>query len=278
MTTSNVVDKKRITKKDFVTVYWRSMCHEATFSYERMQSVGFIWTLAPILKRFYGDDEEELKKACIRHTTFFNVTVQIVTFIYGVALALEEKNVNDPEEDLNNLITTAKTALMGPMSAIGDTFYWGTFKIIATGVGCSLCIQGNPLGVLAFILLYNIPNWGIRWYILKLGYRLGENFVESLSTGGVIERLTQAAYIIGLMVCGAMTSSYVSVKTPLVFSVGGSEVIIQEIFDSIYIGILPLCTVLLFAWLMRKKNVKPMPLMISALVICMILGLLGIIG
>lgn len=269
--------EKKLTNKDFVDVYFRAFFHEASFTWERMQALGIAWTLTPIIKKFYGDDPEEFKKACIRHTQFFNVTVQICNFIIGIVMALEEKNVND-EEDLDTLISTAKTALMGPMSAIGDTFYWGTFKIIATSVGCSMCLEGNTLGVLTFILLYNIPHWVLRWVLLKLGYRIGGNFVTVLSEGGIIDRLTKAAYIIGLSVSGAMTANYVGINTPLQFNVGGSDVVVQEILDSILLGMLPLGAVFLFAYLMRVKNIKPMTLMIGALFIGLILGSLGIIG
>lgn len=269
--------EKKLTNKDFIRVYWRAFFHESSFTWERMQALGIAWTLTPIIKKFYGDNPEEFKKACIRHTQFFNVTVQICNFIVGIVLALEEQNVNS-DEDLDTLISTAKTALMGPMSAIGDTFYWGTFKIIATSVGCAMCLEGNPLGVVAFILLYNIPHWVLRWVLLKLGYRIGGDFVSVLSTGGVIDRLTKAAYIIGLSVSGAMTANYIKISTPLKFMVGDSEVVVQEIFDSILLGALPLASVFLFAYFMRVKNVKPMTLMIIALIVGYILGFLGILG
>lgn len=269
--------EKKITKKDFITVYWRAMFHEASFTWERMQALGMAYTLTPILKKFYGDDPEEFKKACLRHTQFFNVTVQICNFIVGIVMALEEQNANG-EEDLDTLICTAKTALMGPMSAIGDTFFWGTFKIIATSVGCAMCMDGNPFGVFAFILLYNVPHWSLRWILLKLGYSIGGNFVEFLSSGGVIDRLTKAAYIIGLSVSGAMTANYIAVSTPLKFMIAGSEVVLQEILDSILLGALPLTAVFLFAYLMRVKNIKPMTLMLVALVIGYVLGFLGILG
>ena len=39
---------------------------------------------------------------------------------------------------------------MGPMSGIGDSFFLGTLKVIATGVAISLSKQGNIFGPIAF--------------------------------------------------------------------------------------------------------------------------------
>ncbi len=40
-------------------------------------------------------------------------------------------------------IDSIKTSLMGPLAGIGDSFFWGTLRLIATGVGTSFALQGN---------------------------------------------------------------------------------------------------------------------------------------
>ena len=44
---------------------------------------------------------------------------------------------------------------MGPLSGIGDSFFWGILRVIA-GIGISLASTGSPLGAIVFLLLYNV--------------------------------------------------------------------------------------------------------------------------
>ena len=45
---------------------------------------------------------------------------------------------------------------MGPLSGIGDSFFWGILRVIAAGIGISLASTGSPLGAIVFLLLYNV--------------------------------------------------------------------------------------------------------------------------
>ena len=42
-----------VTKNDMRSVFWRSFPLQASFNYERMQNVGFCYSLLPVLKRLY---------------------------------------------------------------------------------------------------------------------------------------------------------------------------------------------------------------------------------
>ena len=82
---------------------------------------------------------------------------------------------------------------MGPLSGIGDTFFWGTFRIIGSGIGISLAMQRNLLGPLLFLLIYNIPNFLVRYYGVLFGYKLGADSIDTLVSGGLMNRATRAA-------------------------------------------------------------------------------------
>ena len=120
---------------------------------------------------------------------------------------------------------------MGPLAPIGDTFFWGCFRIVAASVGGYPGLKGNLLGPVLFVLMFNIPHLLVRWYGLTLGYKLGENFISFMQEGGLLQKLTEAAYIVGLTVIGAMTASYVGVTCGVEFSIGESVINIQEILD-----------------------------------------------
>ena len=117
---------------------------------------------------------------------------------------------------------------MGPLAGIGDSFFWGTLRIIAAGIGASLAAQGSILGAVLFFLMYNIPQLFVRYQGLKLGYKSGVSFLENMSQGGVIALLTEVAKILGLVVVGSMCASMVALSTPLVISMDGADVVIQE--------------------------------------------------
>ena len=40
-------------------------------------------------------------------------------------------------------INAMKVGLMGPLSGIGDLFYWGTFCVVAAGIGIGIASTGN---------------------------------------------------------------------------------------------------------------------------------------
>lgn len=115
-----------------------------------------------------------------RHMEFFNTTPYVVTFPLAISAAMEEKRAENPDNFDTASIVNVKTALMGPMAAIGDTLFHGTLRIVATGIGTTLALQGNPLGALLFLLIFNIPAWAIRYIMTFKGYEIGTGFLEKV--------------------------------------------------------------------------------------------------
>ena len=219
-----------------------------------MQNVGFAYQMVPALKKLYPD-KEEASKALKRHLAIFNTTPCVVPFITGASIAMEEKFKKareNGEECDEESINAVKTALMGPLAGIGDSFFWGTLRIIAAGIGASLAAQGSILGAVLFFLMYNIPQLFVRYQGLKLGYKSGVSFLENMSQGGVIALLTEVAKILGLVVVGSMCASMVALSTPLVISMDGADVVIQDIFNSILPNILPLGLTFVIYKLLQK--------------------------
>ena len=75
---------------------------------------------------------------------------------------------------------------MGPLAGIGDSFFWGTIRIIAAGIGISLAQQGSPIAPLVFLLLFNIPHILVRYFGCKFGYAFGTNLLSNLNSNGII--------------------------------------------------------------------------------------------
>lgn len=248
------VQESVMTKEVFKKTFWRTFPLQACFCYERMQNVGFAYQMVPALKKLYPD-KEEASKALKRHLAIFNTTPCVVPFITGASIAMEEKFKKareNGEECDEESINAVKTALKGPLAGIGDSFFWGTLRIIAAGIGASLAAQGSILGAVLFFLMYNIPQLFVRYQGLKLGYKSGVSFLENMSQGGVIALLTEVAKILGLVVVGSMCASMVALSTPLVISMDGADVVIQDIFNSILPNILPLGLTFVIYKLLQK--------------------------
>lgn len=257
-----------ITKRDLRSVFWRSFLMEFSWNYERQMNLAYAFTMIPILKKLYTR-KEDLAEALKRHLAFFNTTPHIVTLILGISAAMEEKNATQKGFDANS-IDSVKASLMGPLAGIGDSFFWGTLRLIATGIGSSLALKGNPLGPILFLLVFNIPHILIRYLLTGLGYKLGTGFLQKVQQSGMMENLTYGASIIGLMVVGSMTASMIDIQIPITIGSGDAEISIQGIINDIMPCLLPLLAFAIVFWLLTKQ-VKPL---------CIIAGMaiVGILG
>lgn len=271
--TSNKKGDKNITQKDLNRIFWRSFQMEFSWNYERQMNLAYAYAISPILKKIYTNNHLELKKALKRHLEFFNMTPWIVTLMLGISVVLEEENQKDSKFDENS-INGIKTALMGPLSGIGDSFFWGTLRLIATGIGTALSLQGNILGPILFLLVFNIPHIVIRYLFIKLGYKLGVDFLNKLEKSGTVEKVTYGATILGLIVIGGMTARMVEISTPLTFKAGGSIIKIQSILDDIMPGLLKLGMFGIVYYLLNK-NIKPLTILLGMAIFGILGTLLG---
>lgn len=273
MTTSN---ERKLTKKDINKVFWRSFGLEWDWNYERQMNMGYCYSMLPIIEKLYPNKEDQIA-AMERHLEFFNTTPHLATLILGVSAAMEESNANEADFDTES-INNVKISLMGPLAGIGDSFIWGTLRIIATGVGLSLATQGNILGPILFLLVFNLPAQGLRWYLMHTGYKLGSTFLTKIQASGLMDKLTYGASVLGLIVVGAMTAGNVSIKFPFALGSGDEATTIGNILDSIMPGIAPLMFTLFVYWLLKRKNVKTTILLLMCVAIGLIGSFFGILG
>ena len=269
-------DERKLTKQDLNRVAIRSLGMEWDWNYERQMNMAFCYSMLPVIKKLYPDKDDQVA-AMQRHLEFFNTTPHLSTLILGITAAMEEQNASDPDfetESINNV----KVSLMGPLAGIGDSFIWGTLRIIATGVGVSLAAQGNILGPLLFLLLFNIPAQGLRFYLMHAGYKLGSGFLAKVQESGLMDILTYGASVLGLMVIGGMTAENVAITVPLVIGSGETATTLGDICNTTMPGLLPLAFTLLMYWLVSKKNVKTTTLLVALVVIGLVGSFFGILG
>lgn len=119
-------NKVRLTKGDRFKVFWRSQFLQASWNFERMQNVGWAYSMIPALKKLYTSKEDRAS-ALKRHLEFFNTHPYLAAPVLGVTLTLEEEKAGGEDID-NAAIQGVKIGMMGPLAGVGDPVFWGTLR------------------------------------------------------------------------------------------------------------------------------------------------------
>src|SRR5450830_1662518 len=265
--------KSPVTRSDLVNAMWRhNLTLQLSWNYERMQALGYAWSIAPILKKVFPQKDEYFA-ALKRHMVFYNTNPAIGSpTIFGADCALEEKRQPEVGDSL-------KVSLMGPFAGIGDTVMAILMKPIFAVFAASLALQGHASG--AWLMLF----LGFFWFFLMfpgfwLGYRQGLGLVRQVSSGA-ITRITDMASTAALFIMGGFIPSILGgVKTPLEITkkvmIEGKEVIqsvkIQDSFDKILPFMLPLAVTFCVYWLLKKKHWTNLQVLLLLVVAGIILG------
>ncbi len=300
--------KITLTKKDRLSVAWRSTFLQGSWNYERMQNGGWCFAIIPAIRKLYPTKEEQAA-ALKRHLEFYNTQPYVAAPIMGVTLALEEERANGAPVD-DTAIQGVKVGMMGPLAGVGDPVFWYTVRPILGALGASLAMSGNILGPILFFVLFNIVRWAFIWYTQEFGYRAGSKITEDLS-GGLLQKVTKGASILGMFVLGALIERWVSVNfKPVVSRVqlsdgayidwdslpAGGEGIrqaflqytsglalsaekvttLQNNLDSLLPGFVPLLLTLFCMWLL-KKNVSPIVIIIGLFIVGIVGHVIGLL-
>lgn len=272
-----VVQEKKLSKKALKSVYLRHYQLLGCFNYERQMSTGYAWTMMPAMRELYGNDPKKMQEGIKRHLEFFNCATTPSPFIIGITCAMEEQYASSEEGTFDpSSINSVKTALMGPLAGIGDSFFWGTFRVMGVGIGAPLAVQMNVLGPILYFLINFIPSTIVRLYGFKIGYEGGSSFLTKISEDGTLNKLTESAKIMGLVVVGAMIATMVNINIPAVLNINGAEVVVQQIFDDICPKLLPLLLTFGCYRLLQRK-VSGTAIMIGLLVLGVLLTWVGLL-
>ena len=118
------------------------------------------------------------------------------TFCQGLVASMEKQASQRKDYDVSS-ISAVKASLMGPMSGIGDTLFWGILRVIAAGVAMTFGMQGNVLAPFVFLLIYNIPAQWCHWEMTKLGFTVGSEYITEMYSSDLLTIFTKAARTLG---------------------------------------------------------------------------------
>ncbi|CEP66784.1 Phosphotransferase system,mannose/fructose/sorbose family IID component [Moorella glycerini] len=265
-----------ITKKDLraVTLRWLFF-NTSAWNWERMQHIAFAWSLLPVLKKLYPG-REELGAALKRHMVFFNTEMTIGSPIIGAIAAIERQKAAG-EEIADETINAIKSGLMGPFAAIGDSLWASAVNAILLSFAMSMALQGNILGPVIYAIAWIALTWYMMSTGINLGYRLGVNVLDSeFLTPQTIERVTRSLNILGLVVVGALSATFVSLSTPIQWTLQQKATTLQSILDGMMPKFLPLLWVGLVWYLHQFRNWSIMKLLSFTIVVGLVGSLLRI--
>ncbi|MCO6543747.1 MAG: PTS system mannose/fructose/sorbose family transporter subunit IID [Lactobacillus sp.] len=271
------LNKKEL-KHRYWSFFWRSYAIQASWNYEGQMNMGFLYGISPVIDSLYSNTNndpealEKKKEAYKRHLAFYNCTPQTSSFVLGLASSMEEQYAKNPKEFNPDSINAVKSSLMGPLSGVGDSFFQGTVRVLAFGLGLTFARQGSILGPILAILISAIPSVLITYYGGKYGYTAGNRFLKKLTDEGIMDRAMYLVTIVGLMVIGSMIASMIGITTPLHM---GKSFKLQKTLDSIFPQMIPLAFTFFMYWLLKKK-VSTGWIMTICIVSGLLLSVLGI--
>ena len=259
---TNLTPAKSLDKKTLNKMVWRSLNLQGSFNYERMQANGWLYSILPGLLAIHGEGTDDLKTSMKHNLDFFNTHPFLVTFVMGIVLSMEQQ-----KSDVDT-IRAVRVAAMGPLGGIGDAIFWFTLVPIAAGIGSNMAINGSIAGPIVFLLLFNIVQFAVRFFLMHWSYKLGTTAISALTE--YAKEFTSAASLLGVFVVGALTSNYggTALSGNLVLENGTS---VQSILDGVLPKMIPLALTLGLYFLMKKKKWTPV-MCIGAL---LVLGLVG---
>ncbi|MFV0288741.1 MAG: PTS system mannose/fructose/sorbose family transporter subunit IID [Mycoplasmatales bacterium] len=236
------------TKKNKVFFRWL-LTNSMAWNYEKYQGLGYAASMIPALKEIYKDDPEGLHQAVHNHMQFFNSNATTAPLIIGATLAMEEELPGKSTEAIAGL----KTGLMGALAGIGDTLFNVLPTTIFGAIASYMALEGSAVGVIIFIGYFLLKDC-ISYYFMNLGYREGTKLVTTLS--GKLKNITKAANAIGILVVGGLIPSVVSATVAYTYTNGDVTVALQDSFDKIMPGLIPLIIVALTYWMLGQKKLN----------------------
>lgn len=270
-------EEKKVTRDDIKSVLWRYvLTFQWSWNYERMQALGYAWSILPVLKKAYKT-KDELIAAVKRHMNFFNTQPMVGAAIMGATAAMEENKAD------GDAVDSLKVGLMGPFAGIGDTLYAVLTRPIVGVFAASMALAGSMGGfwlMIAFGLVWGIlVQYGLFW----VGYNEGTNVVTEVSGQGRIEKITEYATIAGITVIGGFIPSILGIGTSLTFQrtveIQGETtqkvVELQSVLDQILPSLIPILLVSFCYWLLRKLNWSPLRVLLALVVVGFVGSVIG---
>ncbi|HAK60912.1 MAG TPA: hypothetical protein DCO77_11100 [Nitrospiraceae bacterium] len=255
-------EPKKIRGIDLLKVFFRALLIQASWSFDLLQSMGFAYAMLPVLRKLYPDKAEFASRLNL-HTEYFNTQPYLASFILGAAVKMEEDRAFGRNDNVDS--AEMKSALMAPLGAVGDGFFWAALKPFAATIAVSLLIVGVWWAPLLYLLLYNVWHVGLRINLLFLGYRSGGDAVALIERHN-FSKLTRLFKASSLSVLGGMLGTLTAWRPEFRLTVplsGPLTILFGAAFTLVLIEAL-------------RRGGSPIKLMLGLAAVCLALAYAGV--
>jgi len=199
--------RKQIPLFLLITVFLRSFFIQAVWSFERLLGFGLTYAILPAICYLHRDKAKR-KLIIEEYLSCFNTHPYLAAPIIGVLISEEEKMLLLTHFDRGR-IQNLKVQIMGPLGALGDTFFWATLRPFAALLGISLIFlfwDKNKFvaligGLLSFFCVYNLFHVFIRFIGFFRGYHTGIQIVNTLKKIN-LQKTARIISALGLILIG----------------------------------------------------------------------------
>ena len=235
----------------------RSFLVQASWNFERLQNLGFLFMVAPGLRWLYPP--EQLAGAFHRHLEYFNTHPFMASPLAGATLALEEDHLRTSDAAALDA-REFKRMVMAPYAAMGDALFWGGLRPLAAMLALFLAAKGSLWAPVIFLFLFNLPHlWFRAWGFLG-GYVQGMKMVETIQRRHLPDlaiRIKETTIVLAGGLCAYLT-----------FQCLGKEMV------PIYWGLGGVPAVVALGWLARRGS---SPLLLVMSTVALLLAILKMI-
>jgi PTS system mannose-specific IID component len=244
-------------------VFWKSFLIQASWSFDHMQSLGFAYAIEPVLRKLYPD-QTEYESRLRAHMQYFNTQPYLASFILGAVARMEQDRSlgRNSSADISGL----KIALMAPLGALGDSFFWGALKPFSAVVAVSLLMANAWWAPIVFLILYNMVHIGLRAEMLFHGFMSAGNAAELIARYN-LTKIAKLFKAVSLTVLGGILGMLPIWRREFKIALPLPSVV------SAFAGLL--ATLLLIAILRRGGS--PVKLMLGLAALCLALAYGGVI-
>lgn len=177
----------------------RAFLIQGSWNYRVMQGTGMAFAILPLL-RHLGLRDRDLDEALARHADHFNAHPYLASLALG-ALARLEVDGTDAET-----VRRFRSAIRGPLGALGDRFIWATWLPVTAAVGLLLHWAGaaGVWAIVAFVVLFNAVHLAVRFTGFRIGFEAGTAIGSRLRRLGASSWSEGAAVVLLILVGGVV--------------------------------------------------------------------------
>lgn len=264
------IEQEKITKKDLRRANYRWLMSVCTFNYQTQQGASVAYSLSPILRKIYINDDDYVE-ALNNHFQYFNTQPWLASIVLGATVAMEEKEGLRAKQAIQDF----KVGVMGPLAGIGDSLLMVMIPTIMGSIAAYMAKEGNPIGVMLWMILIFII-FALRMRGFEFGYKQGIKIITEY--GEKLNNLTEAASVLGLTVVGALIPSVISVVVPIKFTFGEVVMEIQPLLDQIMPSLVPVILTFVAYRLLGYKGMSVTKIILLVILFAMVAAAFGFLA